>query len=100
MLGEATKFSQFLLDADKQYDVTAKLGIRTTTSDADGEVVSTVVVTSTQAEIRAAIEQFVGNIQQVPSMYSALKHQGKPLYIMRGRVSKLKDRHATFLFTV
>ncbi len=79
-LGEATKFSQFLLDADKQYDVTAKLGIRTTTSDADGEVVSTAEVTSTQAEIRAAIEQFVGNIQQVPSMYSALKHQGKPLY--------------------
>lgn len=79
-LGEATKFSQFLLDADKTYEVTATLGIRTTTSDADGEVVSTLPVTSTEDDIRAACLSFVGASKQIPSMFSALKHVGKPLY--------------------
>lgn len=79
-LGEATKFSQFLLDADKTYEVTATLGIRTTTSDADGEVVSTLPVTSTEDDIRAACLSFVGASKQIPSMFSALKHEGKPLY--------------------
>ncbi|WP_339724281.1 tRNA pseudouridine(55) synthase TruB [uncultured Paraglaciecola sp.] len=79
-LGEATKFSQFLLDTDKTYQVTAKLGVRTTTSDADGEVVETHPVNVTEAELIAACEQFKGPIKQVPSMFSALKHQGKPLY--------------------
>ena len=79
-LGEATKFSQFLLDTDKTYQVTAKLGVRTTTSDADGEVVETLPVNVTQAQLFAACEQFKGPIKQVPSMFSALKHQGKPLY--------------------
>jgi|TARA_B110000240_G_C13506157_1_gene456341 tRNA pseudouridine55 synthase len=79
-LGEATKFSQFLLDTDKTYTVTAKLGVRTTTSDADGEVVETNPVNVTQAQLLTACEQFKGPIKQVPSMFSALKHQGKPLY--------------------
>jgi tRNA pseudouridine55 synthase len=79
-LGEATKFSQFLLDTDKTYVVTAKLGVRTTTSDADGEVVETKPVNVTEAQLYAACEQFKGPIKQVPSMFSALKHQGKPLY--------------------
>lgn len=79
-LGEATKFSQFLLDTDKTYQVTAKLGVRTTTSDADGEVVETHPVDVTQAQLIDACEQFKGPIKQVPSMFSALKHQGKPLY--------------------
>lgn len=79
-LGEATKFSQFLLDADKSYFVTAKLGQRTDTSDADGEVVETRPVNVTEAQIRTAITHFVGHIKQVPSMFSALKHEGKPLY--------------------
>jgi tRNA pseudouridine55 synthase len=79
-LGEATKFSQFLLDTDKTYTVTAKLGVRTTTSDADGEVVETNPVNVTQAQLFTACEQFKGPIKQVPSMFSALKHQGKPLY--------------------
>ncbi|MGS2719995.1 tRNA pseudouridine(55) synthase TruB [Paraglaciecola aestuariivivens] len=79
-LGEATKFSQFLLDADKTYQVTAKLGVRTTTSDADGEVVEQKVVDVSQAQLMQAVEQFKGPIKQVPSMFSALKHQGKPLY--------------------
>ena len=59
-LGEATKFSQFLLDTDKTYQVTAKLGVRTTTSDADGEVVETLPVNVTQAQLFAACEQFKG----------------------------------------
>lgn len=79
-LGEATKFSQFLLDADKSYEVTATLGIRTTTSDADGEVVSQLPVDVSDAQLQAACEQFKGPSKQVPSMYSALKYQGQPLY--------------------
>lgn len=79
-LGEATKFSQFLLDTDKTYQVTAKLGVRTTTSDADGEVVETHPVNVSQSQLIAACDQFKGPIKQVPSMFSALKHQGKPLY--------------------
>jgi len=79
-LGEATKFSQFLLDTDKTYQVTAKLGVRTTTSDADGEVVETLPVNVTETQVFAACELFKGPIKQVPSMFSALKHQGKPLY--------------------
>ncbi|GLS83682.1 tRNA pseudouridine(55) synthase TruB [Paraferrimonas haliotis] len=79
-LGEATKFSQHLLDSDKRYLVTAKLGVRTTTSDSDGEVVSERPVDVTQADIEKALEAFRGDIMQVPSMYSALKHEGQPLY--------------------
>ena len=79
-LGEATKFSQFLLDADKAYDVTMHLGIRTTTSDADGEIVEQKPVTADENTVRQACTQFVGASKQVPSMFSALKHQGKPLY--------------------
>ncbi|MCW8863423.1 MAG: tRNA pseudouridine(55) synthase TruB [Colwellia sp.] len=79
-LGEGTKFSQFLLDTDKTYQVTAKLGIRTTTSDADGEVVSEKPVEVSNEQLAAALDSFRGTTQQVPSMYSALKYQGQPLY--------------------
>ncbi|MGX5914494.1 tRNA pseudouridine(55) synthase TruB [Aliidiomarina sp. Khilg15.8] len=79
-LGEATKFSQFLLDADKVYQVRAQLGVRTDTSDADGEVVETRPVAVSDEQLATALEQFRGDIEQVPSMFSALKHQGKPLY--------------------
>ena len=79
-LGEATKFSQFLLDADKRYVVTAKLGERTDTSDAEGQVVKTRPVNVETSQILTALEQFRGDILQVPTMFSALKHNGKPLY--------------------
>ncbi|MDO6446201.1 tRNA pseudouridine(55) synthase TruB [Colwellia sp. 1_MG-2023] len=79
-LGEGTKFSQFLLDTDKRYQVTAKLGIRTTTSDADGEVVSHKPVNISAEQLADALDQFRGTTKQVPSMYSALKYQGQPLY--------------------
>ncbi|MCF7372833.1 tRNA pseudouridine(55) synthase TruB [Vibrio sp. J2-3(2022)] len=79
-LGEATKFSQFLLDSDKRYRVIAKLGERTNTSDSDGEVVDTRPIDVTLDKLEACIEKFRGESDQVPSMFSALKYQGKPLY--------------------
>jgi tRNA pseudouridine55 synthase len=79
-LGEATKFSQFLLDSDKRYRVIAKLGERTDTSDSDGEVVETRPVDVSLEKLEASIDKFRGESDQVPSMFSALKYQGKPLY--------------------
>ncbi|NRF15353.1 tRNA pseudouridine(55) synthase TruB [Vibrio coralliilyticus] len=79
-LGEATKFSQFLLDSDKRYRVIAKLGERTNTSDSDGEVVETRPVDVDMTKLEACIDKFRGESDQVPSMFSALKYQGKPLY--------------------
>lgn len=79
--GEATKLSRYLLDSDKSYSVKAKLGIRTTTSDSEGEVVSLrSVPPMTMTTLDKALAHFRGEIQQVPSMFSALKHNGQPLY--------------------
>jgi tRNA pseudouridine55 synthase len=78
--GEATKFSQDLLEADKTYDTTVHLGQTTDTGDTEGEVVETRDVNVTLARIHAVLEQFRGAIAQVPPMYSALKRDGKPLY--------------------
>lgn len=78
--GEATKFSQDLLEADKTYEATMRLGIRTSTGDAEGEVLETRPVEVGMAEIEAALGRFRGPISQVPPMYSALKRDGKPLY--------------------
>ena len=79
--GEATKFSQFLLDADKAYESTFVLGIATDTGDAEGEVRASRDASSvTEAAVAEALEAFRGEIEQVPSMFSALKHQGQPLY--------------------
>ncbi len=79
--GEATKFSQYLLDADKAYDATVTLGITTATGDAEGEVTSERDASAiTEQAVRDAAAAFVGTIEQIPSMYSALKKDGKPLY--------------------
>ena len=79
--GEATKISGFLLDADKHYRVRCKLGEKTTTADAEGEVIETRPVEGIDAAgLEAALEAFRGSIQQVPPMYSAVKHQGQRLY--------------------
>ncbi|WP_281664159.1 tRNA pseudouridine(55) synthase TruB [Paraburkholderia fungorum] len=78
--GEATKFSQDLLEADKTYEATMRLGIRTTTGDAEGEPIDTRDVTCDQATVQVAMQKFLGDIVQVPPMYSALKRDGKPLY--------------------
>jgi len=79
-LGEATKFAQYVTDADKTYFATIKLGITTTTADAEGEVLSTAPVNITQSQFELACQKFIGEISQMPPMYSALKHKGKPLY--------------------
>ncbi len=79
-LGEATKFSQLLLEADKSYQVVAKFGERTDTSDADGEIVERHKVHLTEQQLLQALPSFRGPQKQVPSMFSALKHEGKPLY--------------------
>ncbi|MFP1758943.1 tRNA pseudouridine(55) synthase TruB [Lonsdalea quercina] len=79
-LGEATKFSQYLLDSDKRYRVIARLGQRTDTSDADGNVVEERPVTFTPEALAQALDAFRGTTPQVPSMFSALKYQGRPLY--------------------
>ena len=80
--GEATKFSQMMLDSDKAYIATARLGVRTETGDSEGQVVSEKQVPEalTADALEPILEQFRGDIQQVPSMYSALKHKGRPLY--------------------
>lgn len=79
--GEATKFSSYLLDADKHYLATCSLGTRTNTGDAAGEVLETRPVPDLSTErIEQVLERFRGDIEQVPPMFSALKHQGKRLY--------------------
>ncbi|MGQ0443090.1 MAG: tRNA pseudouridine(55) synthase TruB [Methylophilaceae bacterium] len=79
-LGEATKFAQYVTDADKTYIATIKLGTTTSTGDAEGKVLTTTMVNVTKMQFEAACQQFVGKISQVPPMYSALKHEGKSLY--------------------
>ena len=78
--GEATKFSHFLLNADKSYRALIKLGSTTTTGDAEGEVLTQAKVNVTAKALNAALKKFTGVIEQVPPMHSALKHQGKALY--------------------
>ena len=79
-LGEATKFSSYLLGADKTYHARCRLGQTTTTGDAEGEVLQTAPVQVNDTQIRQTLARFVGEIEQVPPMYSALKHQGQRLY--------------------
>jgi tRNA pseudouridine55 synthase len=79
--GEATKFSQFLLDADKHYLVAGKFGIKTSTGDTEGEVIAEKSAVNISSEtINQVLPAFRGEIAQIPSMYSAIKYQGKPLY--------------------
>jgi tRNA pseudouridine55 synthase len=78
--GEATKFAQDLLDADKTYETVVHLGITTNTGDTEGEAIETKPVDVTREQIDVVLAQFRGDILQVPPMYSALKRDGKPLY--------------------
>ncbi|MES9874082.1 MAG: tRNA pseudouridine(55) synthase TruB [Candidatus Sedimenticola sp. 20ELBAFRAG] len=79
--GAATKVSAFLLDAEKRYHVKVKLGETTATGDSEGEITQTRSVEGvSESDISAALEQFRGEIQQIPPMYSALKHKGERLY--------------------
>ncbi|MDP0561043.1 MAG: tRNA pseudouridine(55) synthase TruB [Candidatus Endonucleobacter sp. (ex Gigantidas childressi)] len=79
-LGEATKFCQFLLESNKSYRTLVQFGVKTTTGDAEGEIVEKRAVSVTRSDVEAALKHFIGDIDQIPSMYSALKHKGQPLY--------------------
>ena len=79
-LGEATKFAHLLLDADKTYLATIRLGVRTVTGDLEGEIIERAAANVDMDRARAALERHTGEILQVPPMYSALKHKGTPLY--------------------
>lgn len=78
--GEATKFSQYLTDSDKRYRAIIRLGQTTDTGDAEGRVLETHPVRVTSQQLQAVLQQFKGEIEQIPPMHSALKHQGRPLY--------------------
>lgn len=79
--GEATKFSKFLLEANKSYRVVARLGVQTTTGDSEGDIVASSSVASvTTLHIQQVMTRFLGEIEQIPPMYSAIKYQGQPLY--------------------
>lgn len=91
--GEATKFSQYLLDADKGYSTVAQLGVTTTTGDAEGEVLERRTVDVDEAAIQAVLPAFRGQIEQIPPMYSALKRDGQPLYKL-ARAGEVVEREA------
>ncbi len=84
--GEATKLCQFLLEANKNYQVTVRLGVRTATGDADGEVIATQpVINVTHERLLQVLKQFTGSIEQIPPMFSAVKINGKALYKLARR---------------
>jgi len=96
--GEATKFSQFLLDADKRYQATFQLGVITDSGDADGKVLETRPVPEiSDAKLESVLENYRGEISQVPSMFSALKVNGQPLYKLarQGIEIERKSRQVT-----
>ncbi len=96
--GEATKFSQFLLDADKAYRSTFLLGVITASGDADGDVLESRDASAvTQMDVEKGLKQFSGEIDQIPSMFSALKHNGQPLYKLarQGLEVERKSRRVT-----
>jgi len=80
LIGEATKFAGPLLNADKQYLATVKLGVTTSTADAEGEMLAQHPVHVSRSQVQQALERFRGTIEQLPPMHSALKHGGVPLY--------------------
>ena len=93
--GAATKFSQLHLDADKTYETTVRLGIKTSTADAEGEVIVQRPVTCTAGQVVEVLDRFMGPITQVPPMYSALKKDGKALYeyARAGETVEREPRH-------
>ena len=99
-LGEATKFSQFLLDAEKGYRSSFSLGVRTESGDVDGDEVSRIDASAiTLQKIEQAVECFKGEIKQIPSMYSALKHNGQPLYkLARQGIEVEREARAITIF--
>jgi tRNA pseudouridine55 synthase len=97
-LGEATKICGYLLDSDKYYQATCKLGMTTSTGDAEGEIIAQATVPElTKEDVQAVLVQFLGEISQVPPMHSALKHKGQRLYKLayQGIVVEREPRNVT-----
>lgn len=92
-LGQATKISEYLLDSHKKYTTLIKLGQTTDTLDSEGQLIKSKPIEVSEAQLQAALEQFRGDIKQVPPMYSALKKDGQPLY-KRARKGEVIDRPA------
>jgi tRNA pseudouridine55 synthase len=101
-LGHATKFSSYLLDADKRYRVRVRLGVTTTTADAEGEVLATASTDGVDEQrVRAALAGFLGEIEQLPPMYSAVKHQGQRLYkLARQGIEVERTPRAVTIYTL
>jgi tRNA pseudouridine55 synthase len=100
--GEATKFSQFLLEADKAYTVTAKLGVETETGDMEGKIVTEKPVEKfSKSDLTKTLNSFVGKIEQLPSMYSAIKHNGEPLYkLARKGITVERQKRAITVYSL
>lgn len=103
-LGEATKYAQYLLAENKRYVVTARLGQETNTGDSEGEIMTELPYQHiSEFELLSVLKKFIGSIEQVPPMYSALKYQGKPLYelarkgIMIERKARSVQMHSIIL---
>lgn len=95
LLGDATRFSSYLLDADKRYRARIQLGVTTDTGDAEGRVLERRVVDTSRAEVEAILPRFRGPQTQIPPMHSALKREGTPLYVLarRGETVEREPRH-------
>lgn len=99
--GEATKFSADLLDADKTYEAVLKLGVTTDSGDAEGQVTATAVVDVRKELLSEVLAQFVGDIQQIPPMHSALKRNGRPLYeLARKGIEVEREPRAVTIFAI
>lgn len=92
LFGEATKFAGLLLESDKEYLATVKLGETTATGDAEGDVLETRPVAASAGEVRAALRKFMGEIEQIPPMHSALKRDGVPLYKLARKGQSVERR--------
>ncbi len=90
LFGEATKFAGLLLDSDKEYEAKVLLGVSTTTGDTDGEVTARRPVRVEAADLERALARFRGEFEQVPPMFSALKHEGRPLYELARRGAEVE----------
>lgn len=101
-LGEATKFSHFLLDSTKRYQTTVQLGNSTTTGDIEGDILLEKAVPELNEEmIQNVLQQFTGDIQQIPPMYSALKKDGRPLYeLARKGIEIERDARPIHIFAI
>ena len=94
-LGEATKFASGLLDADKVYEAVVRLGVATDTGDAEGEVIFRGEWTAAAAQIDEVLREFRGEIEQMPPMFSAIKHRGRPLYEYARKGQEIERSHRT-----